>query len=87
MSGIIVPIEESEWISPMVVQPKKTGDIRICVDLRNLNAPMYMIHSLHPLPMKYWKMWVDVRPTHSQMDSQDIIKSRFVKKIKPRQCL
>jgi hypothetical protein len=22
--GIIVPMEESDWISPMVVQPKKT---------------------------------------------------------------
>jgi hypothetical protein len=36
-AGIIEPIEESEWISPMVVQEKKTGDIRICVDLRKLN--------------------------------------------------
>lgn len=35
--GIIEPIEESEWISPMVVQDKKTGEIRICVDLRKLN--------------------------------------------------
>lgn len=32
-AGIIEPVEESEWISPMVVQDKKTGDIRICVDL------------------------------------------------------
>jgi hypothetical protein len=30
---IIEPIEESEWISPMVVQDKKTREIRICVDL------------------------------------------------------
>ena len=35
--GIIDPVEESEWIIPMVVQDKKTGEIRICVDLRNLN--------------------------------------------------
>jgi hypothetical protein len=25
--GIIVPVEESDWISPMVLQPKKTDDI------------------------------------------------------------
>jgi hypothetical protein len=36
-AGIIEPIEESEWISPMVVQEKKQGGIRICVDLRKLN--------------------------------------------------
>jgi hypothetical protein len=36
-AGIIEPVDESEWISPMVVQEKKQGGIRICVDLRKLN--------------------------------------------------
>ena len=36
---IIEPVEESEWISPMVVQDKNTGEIHICVDLRKLNDP------------------------------------------------
>jgi hypothetical protein len=36
-AGIIEPVEESEWISPMVVQDKKTGEIKISVDLRKLN--------------------------------------------------
>ena len=36
--GIIYPVEESEWINPIVVQDKKaTGEVRICVDLRKLN--------------------------------------------------
>lgn len=35
--GIIEPMEESKWISPMVVQDKKTGEIKIYVDLRKLN--------------------------------------------------
>eukprot|EP00253_Pinus_taeda_P033553 PITA_33553 len=35
---ILEPIEESDWVSPMVVQEKKQkGKIRICVDLRKLN--------------------------------------------------
>ena len=37
-AGIIKPVEESEWVSPVVVQDKKTnGEIRIYVDLRKLN--------------------------------------------------
>ena len=33
-AGIIEPVEESEWVSPMVVQENKTkGEIKICVDL------------------------------------------------------
>eukprot|EP00253_Pinus_taeda_P034249 PITA_34249 len=36
--SIIEPVEESNWISSMVVQNKKQKDeIRICVDLRKLN--------------------------------------------------
>lgn len=36
--GIIEPVEESDWVSPMVVQEKKKkGEIRICVNLRKLN--------------------------------------------------
>ena len=47
--GIIEPIEESEWVSRMVVQDKKTrGEIRICVDLRKLNDGS--IHDPFPTP-------------------------------------
>jgi hypothetical protein len=47
-SGIIEPVEESEWIIPMVVQEKKTGGIRICVDLRKLNDAW--LHDPFPTP-------------------------------------
>ena len=36
-AGIIAPIRFSEWISNLVPTRKKTGEIRLCVDLRNLN--------------------------------------------------
>ena len=53
-AGIIEPVEESEWVSPMVVQEKKTkGEIRICVDLRKLNDPICMILSPPPLQTKF----------------------------------
>jgi hypothetical protein len=45
---IIEPIEESKWISPMVVQDKKQGGIRICVDLRNLKDAC--LHDPFPTP-------------------------------------
>ena len=36
--GIIELVEESEWVSPMVVKEKKQKDeIRVCVDHRKLN--------------------------------------------------
>ena len=47
-AGIIKLVEESEWISPMVVQDKKTGKIRICVDLRKLND--YCVHDPFSTP-------------------------------------
>jgi hypothetical protein len=46
--GIIEHVEESEWIIPMVVQDKKTGEIRICVDLRKMNDAC--LHDPFPTP-------------------------------------
>jgi hypothetical protein len=46
--GIIEPVEELEWISPMAVQDKKTGEIIICVDLRKLNDAF--LHDPFPTP-------------------------------------
>jgi hypothetical protein len=48
-AGIIEPVEESEWISPMVVQDKKIGEIRIYIDLRKLNDPC--LHAPFPMPL------------------------------------
>jgi len=48
-AGIIEPIEESEWISPMVIQENNTaGEINICVDLRKLNDAC--LHDPFPTP-------------------------------------
>lgn len=46
---IIKPLEEFKWVSPMVVQEKKTkGNIRIWVDLQKLNDAC--IHDPFPTP-------------------------------------
>jgi hypothetical protein len=45
---IIEPVEESEWIIPMVVQDKKIGEIIIYVYLRKLNDAC--LHDPFPTP-------------------------------------
>ena len=39
---------DSEWAAPTFIQPKKTGDVRILTDFRQLNK--YIIRSPFPLP-------------------------------------
>jgi hypothetical protein len=34
---IIVPLRYSEWVANLVLVRKKSGEIRLCVDFRNLN--------------------------------------------------
>ena len=50
-AGIIYPIDQSEWASPMVVQPKKHDPtkLRICVDFRELNK----VTLTNPFPTPY----------------------------------
>lgn len=36
--GFIYPVLYSEWVSPMVMVPKKNGKIRICQDFWKLNT-------------------------------------------------
>ena len=35
--GIIVPVRFSDWVSNLVAVRNKTGEIRLCIDFRNLN--------------------------------------------------
>jgi len=47
-SGIIVPIIFSNWISNLVPVRKKTGEICLCIDFRNLNK--VSLKDNYPLP-------------------------------------
>jgi hypothetical protein len=46
-TGLIFPIEEVEWIIPIVIQSKKgIEDIQVCVDYKSLNSTC--VHDLFP---------------------------------------
>lgn len=47
-AGLIYLVEDSEWISPVVVTPKKNGKWRICVEYKPLNAATKRDHFLLP---------------------------------------
>ena len=47
-AGFIYPISDSEWVSPLVLVPKKNGTWRICVYYRELNKATKKDH--FPLP-------------------------------------
>ena len=46
--GVIEKIDASPWVSPIVVTQKKTGGIRMCVDLREPNDAIVI--DCYPLP-------------------------------------
>ena len=47
-AGFIYPISDSEWVSPLVIVPKKIGKWRVYVDYRELNKSTQKDH--FPLP-------------------------------------
>jgi len=46
--SLIHPIYDNEWVSPLVVVPKKNGKWWICIDYRDLNKVIRKYH--FPLP-------------------------------------
>ncbi|MCO5554904.1 hypothetical protein L7F22_008442 [Adiantum nelumboides] len=48
-AGFIFEIEHTEWVSPLVVVPKKNGKLRVCVNLKKVNAAT--IRDNYPLPI------------------------------------
>ncbi|MCO5559407.1 hypothetical protein L7F22_013006 [Adiantum nelumboides] len=49
-ASFIYPTEDSEWVSPVVVTPKKNGKWRVCVDCKPLNVATKRNH--FPLPFQ-----------------------------------
>ena len=47
--GFIKPVDQAAWLSPIVVVPKKSGKLRVCVDYRKLNAATIK----DPFPMPF----------------------------------
>jgi len=48
-AGIIFPVDEADWISPIVIQNKKDlTEIRVCVNYRSLNNAC--VHIPFPTP-------------------------------------
>lgn len=47
--GVISPVDTpTPWCAGMVVVPKKSGNIHVCVDLKPLNESV--LREVHPLP-------------------------------------
>ena len=45
----IYEIEYTEWVSPIVVVPKNNGKLRVCINLKKVNATINRDH--YPLPI------------------------------------
>ncbi len=53
--GFIYPIETTQWLSPLVIVPKKNGNLQICVDYCKLNVQT----KKDPFPLTFWiQFWI-----------------------------
>ena len=72
---IIIPLRYSKWIANLVVVRKKNGEIRLCVDFRNLNKcskkdnyPLpKMEHLLHRISGASVMLFLDVFSGYNQV--------------------
>ena len=56
--GIVEPVEVPDWISAMVVEAKKDGRVRLCVNLGTIdNAIVANVFPLPPFKDQLIKLW------------------------------
>ena len=51
----VYEIEHTEWVSPIVVVPKKNGKIKVCINLKQVNAATILPITDHVLRKSSWK--------------------------------
>jgi hypothetical protein len=84
-AGLIFPVEEAEWVSPIVIQRKKdTEDIRVYVDYRSLNYACVNDPFPTPFTDEVLEQVVGRKHTHLQMDFQGTIKLGLLKRTRER---
>ncbi|MCO5555449.1 hypothetical protein L7F22_008994 [Adiantum nelumboides] len=54
-AGFIVPVDNAEWVSPVVVTPKKDGRWRVCIDYKPSNA----VTKKDPYPLPFIDQLLD----------------------------
>ena len=66
-AGFIKPIGQAAWLSPIVVVPKKSGKLRVCVDYQKLNAATIK----DPFPMPFVDTLLDDVAGHEMYNFLD----------------
>ena len=75
----ICPVETAEWVSPVVVTPKKDGRWRICVDFKPLNVAT----KKDPYPLPFIDQILDSVAGHERYSVCDSFSGYFQLKIAP----
>jgi len=63
----IFPIETTQWLSPLVIVPKKNGKLSICVDYRKLNSQT----KKDPFPLPVLDLVLDIVVKHEMYSFMD----------------
>jgi len=63
----IFPIETTQWLSPLVIVPKKNGKLNIYVDYRKLNSQT----KKDPFPLPFLDLVLDIVVRHEMYSFMD----------------
>ena len=78
-AGFICPVKTAEWVSPIVVIPKKDGRWRICVDFKPLNA----VTKKDPYPLPFIDQILDSVAGYERYSVCDGFSGYFQLKLAP----
>jgi hypothetical protein len=65
--GFIYLIQTTQWLSPLIIMPKKNGKLHICVDYQELNAQT----KKDPFPLPFLDSVLDSMARHEMYSIMD----------------
>ena len=80
-TGFIKPIQHPKWLSNIVPVKKKNGQIRCCVDFRNLNKACLKDEFPCPISTSLWIQLQEAQCSHLWMGTVGTTKSAWLPKM------
>lgn len=79
-AGFIYPVDRTEWLSPIVIIPKKNGKLIVCMQYQKLNG----MTKSNPFPLLFMEEILEMVVEHEMLSLLDRFNGYNQRKVVPK---